>query len=131
MHTCVFFVISLQSESLRLLISYSLGHAATCTHFYVLAHTRLHSLYSPANPHYPSVLTESFSSPGHRKGSPAASQTLTCSNTTLPFFTLFLWTPSDSRCLLCPHPTPPLPNYFSVCSGRWSCSVKLLSASIW
>lgn len=56
-----------------------------CTHsLTIYSHSPLHPCIPAANPHYPSVLTESFSYPGHRKGSPAASQTLTHSNTSLP-----------------------------------------------
>lgn len=70
------------------ILQYPLGHATTCTHtctFLIYTHTLIFTpSILPANPHYPSVLTESFSSPGHRKGSPAASQTLTCPKTPLP-----------------------------------------------
>lgn len=68
-------VISLQSGTLWSLILYSLGHADTCTHIlmFLCTHTLAFTPSIPsANPHYPSMLTESFSSVGHRKGSPAA-----------------------------------------------------------
>lgn len=69
--------------------SWSYGIPWTCSclypHTISLFYTHTHSpLFPPVNPHYPPVLTEKFSSPGHRKGSPAASRTLTCSNTHLP-----------------------------------------------
>lgn len=57
MHTCLFAV-------------YSLGHPATCIHRHTLLYART-LIFTPsfhhAHPHYPSVLTESFSRPGHCK----------------------------------------------------------------
>lgn len=68
---------------------YSVVPLGTRNHLYWHTHIFLYSvIFTPsihyANPHYPSLLTESFSSPGHRKGSPAASPLLTGSKTPLP-----------------------------------------------
>lgn len=129
MHTCLFAV-------------YSLGHPATCIHRHTLLYARtliFTPSFHPAHPHYPSVLTESFSRPGHCKCCLPNTDML---KDTPPLLTLFFFffSPHPSYIVrftlsLCHSAALSLSSrwtwsQFSVCSALWCHSVNLLSASI-
>lgn len=127
MHTCLCAV-------------YSLGHPATRIHRHTLLYARtliFTPSFHPAHPHYPSVLTESFSRPGHCKCCLPNTDMLKDTPPLLTLFFFFFLTAPILYCSLHPHHSAALSlssrwtwSQFSVCSALWCHSVNLLSASI-